>query len=502
MSVWQEIHDAALMGIERRTFEAPAAGGKAGALIDQLRGAEPEATLLGAAVILTMQRRTGMTPAHVALPECVPAEAEAQPLCSHRSAQHLARMLRGEFAEVLPEWLDAAGRAGKCVPAELLPELLSKGDRRQALQAKITPVIGRRGRWLAAFKSEWHYAVQSEEEIDNWETLSHPARVLYLEQLRASDPAAARALLEATWASERAEDRAQLLAALKVGLGMADEPFLEAALDDRSRKVWAVAVDLLARLPASGLAQRMIERVRPLVTLKQSLLQRQIDVSLPEAVDEQTVRDGVIQAKPSGRQIGERQWWLTQMIQLVPPDWWCDEFKLSPKELVALIAKSEWEALLAEGWIAAVARYPSLEWCEALLSAFPTQHAFLAELSPDLRETCLLSVLPELVKHESALGWFQLIAGQKALHHLDLGRLVLQHIQEYIKANTKKARKDYWEVMALVDDLGMVLPPELSQEAKNLLISKDEPRSQADYQVKQLIAILDFRRIMLQELAK
>lgn len=498
--MWQEIHDAALVGIERRAFEAPAAGGKAGALIDQLRSADPEATLLGAAAILTMQRRTGMLPAHVALPECVPAEAEDQPLCSHRSAQHLARMLHGEFAEVLPEWLDAAGRAGKCVPADLLPQLLSLGDRKPALQAGITPVIGQRGRWLAAFGSDWNYAIQSGAS-SNWEMLNHPARVLYLKQLRSSDPAAARALLEATWASERADERAELLEALKVGLNIADEPFLESALDDRSRKVWAVAVDLLARLPASGLVQRMIERMRPLVTIKQSLLQRQIDISLPEVVNEQTVRDGVIRAKPSGRQIGERQWWLVQMIQLVPPGWWCDEFKLSPKDLVALIVKSEWEALLAEGWIAAVKHYPSLEWCEALLSAFPTQHAFLADVPPDMRETCLLRVLPELVKHESALGWLQVIADRNTIHHPDLGRLVLKQLQEYIDKGLRHDA-DPWRIMSLIADLGMVLPPELAQEAKSLRPSGDVPKQLTDRHIKQLIATLDFRRIMLQELAR
>ena len=44
---------------------------------------------------------------------------------------------------------------------------------------------------------------------------------------------------------------------------MDDEPFLESALDDRSREVRQQAADLLTRLPDSRLALRMAERAGP-----------------------------------------------------------------------------------------------------------------------------------------------------------------------------------------------------------------------------------------------
>ena len=58
------------------------------------------------------------------------------------------------------------------------------------------------------------------------------------------------------------EIRASLVTALHVGLSEADEPFLEACLDDRATGVRTAARHLLAELPLSHRADRMAERVR------------------------------------------------------------------------------------------------------------------------------------------------------------------------------------------------------------------------------------------------
>ena len=50
------------------------------------------------------------------------------------------------------------------------------------------------------------------------------------------------------------------LSVLADGLSLADEPLLEAALDDRAAEVRSWAAYLLARLPGSALGQRMAER--------------------------------------------------------------------------------------------------------------------------------------------------------------------------------------------------------------------------------------------------
>src|SRR5262249_16665240 len=149
-----------------------------------------------------------------------------------------------------------------------------------------------------------------------------------------------------------------------------------------SRRVRAVALDLLARLPESGLVQRMMARVRPLVHIKRGLLRPQLDLTLPTAPDASAVRDGVLRTPPAGQQIGGRQWWLRQMIWVIVPAGWHETYGLSPPALVTLAQRSGWDAVLIACWSTAVTRLPSREWCEALLRLSPSQHGVLSALPP------------------------------------------------------------------------------------------------------------------------
>ncbi len=498
MTAWHDLLNAALMGTERTPFALPAVGGEAGILLAQLDTSDPERALLSAAAILAMQRRTGAALSYPALPELTPAPPDDEmPRASDRSAQHLARMLGGDFGDALPEWLEAAARAGKRIPEEWLPDVLTKGAQSAALRETIIAVIGNRGRWLAAFRAEWQYAAGAEGE-DAWEEISHAARVISLRRLRAHDPAAARALIESTWERERADDRADFLHTLEINLSLDDEPFLEGALGDRSKKVRAAAADLLARLPDSLLVQRMIERVRGRVRIKGGR-KPSIDVALPEALDESMMRDGVGDARPlsSFQQVGERSWWLLEIVRAVPPDWWGQEYGLAPRDLVKLVRKSEWETVLGEGWLTAAARHPSLEWSTALLEHYPMQAPLIHALPADQQEAALLDLLRGELKGKAARTRLQIIANHGRIHSLELGRVVLKEIRAYIGGKVRD-----WQVMQLIAEMGLCLPPELAHEAEAMLIGKEDGKRQIEQQVRRLVSTLDFRRIMHQELAR
>ena len=97
-------------------------------------------------------------------------------------------------------------------------------------------------------------------------------------------------------------------------MSLDDETFLEAALDDRRKEVRGAAADLLARLPESALRRRALERALPLLKFKSNKLRRKtIEVTLPEACDKAMQRDGV-EPKPGFRGVGEKAWWLQQML--------------------------------------------------------------------------------------------------------------------------------------------------------------------------------------------
>src|SRR5262249_56761837 len=103
-----------------------------------------------------------------------------------------------------------------------------------------------------------------------------------------TEPERALALVKETWSGEKAPDRATIVEELATGLGPGDEPFLEAALDDRAKSVRAAAAMVLAALPSSRFATRMADRLRPPVATRRGKL----TVELPDDPDAAARRDG------------------------------------------------------------------------------------------------------------------------------------------------------------------------------------------------------------------
>lgn len=84
---------------------------------------------------------------------------------------------------------------------------------------------------------------------DNWTEATPARRERFINERRRADPATARALVEAVWASEAADMRLRLLGPLSVRLGPDDRAFLEGLAKDRAPKVRDLAAFMLGRLP-------------------------------------------------------------------------------------------------------------------------------------------------------------------------------------------------------------------------------------------------------------
>ncbi len=158
-------------------------------------------------------------------------------------------------------------------------------------------------------------------------------------------------------------DRAQIVDTVAVGLAPADEPFLEAALDDRSRHVREAAARVLGGLAGSALAARTAERLQPLVTVTGD---GGMAVALPEAVDAAARRDGVTDAGAPPK-VGRRAWWLIQLVTNAPLGSWTEVTGQPPEALVARPATPE----LHEGWVRAALRQGDAGWAGALFAARP-----------------------------------------------------------------------------------------------------------------------------------
>lgn len=276
------------------------------------------------------------------------------------------------------------------LPRAVLPVALAAGARQVALRSVLLPVLGQRGRWLAAQNPEWAYAAgatpapDAPEELRSWQEATHADRLAWFARARASDPAAARDLLQSSLGELPAKERLDFVLTLGAALGADDAPLLEPLLKDRSRDVRHVAARLLATLPHSAHAQRLVAWIAPLLTARRGLLRQEWKLEAPTQTDAAWGQAAIDPVRPPHDSLGERAWWLYQLVRQVPLSWWTAHTEMSPSELLRWAAKTDWHESLHRGWRERVDR-DEPQWVAAMLdetSELPRDAAALLALLP------------------------------------------------------------------------------------------------------------------------
>lgn len=384
-SYWDALLQAALVGSNRpwQLPPAPVDDPVADLLHAAYASAAPDAPgqLLRLAGALAVCRRAGwQAPLATAVVPDV-AGTETRAVADGRWSQLLAQALAQGPLRLQMQVLYALDRQNLCLPPGLLPQVLQLGRRSVEARADILPVIGVHGRWLAGHNPDWAYAkgVQEQQDVQvQWELGSLEQRCAVLRAQRASDPGAARARLATDWGQLPAKDRLALLQTMVVGLCPEDEAFLQARLKDRAQDVRVEAADLLAALPDSAYAQRMVARLAPL------------HLQAPDQAGADWKDDVLEPVRPKHEPLGERAWWLFQLARRSSLAWWSAHTGKTPSELVATAAKGDWAEALLRGWSHAALRQRDAPWCAALLRGVPARYnqsaALLAALPPEQRE--------------------------------------------------------------------------------------------------------------------
>ncbi|WP_336205579.1 DUF5691 domain-containing protein [Nonomuraea sp. LPB2021202275-12-8] len=443
---WDELASAALLGTDRRPLRDD---------------------LLAAAAVEVLRRRAGWRPAEQGEQVCAPEEEQAA--VGRRAAERLVRILGGEHDRVLPEWLSVAAGAGRRVPAHVLPELLRKGRLDPSIRAHLGVLAGRRGRWLAERNPAWAYLLE-EPTGETWELGSAADRRAYLRRLRAAEPGEARRLLESTWERETPDDRAAFARVLGEGLSMDDEPFLESALDDRRREVRQQAANLLTRLPGSRLSQRMAERARACLTIEAAT----IVVEAPLSCDKTMERDGIRSQPPRG--LGERAWWLQQVIARAPLRMW----GLPPGTMLRKKI-SDWDNEVKAAWVRAAVLQRDPEWARAMFAWDPISDLLVA-LGPDEQQELAAGFTKE---HDLDSQLIMVLGGVSPRWRERLATAVLRKIIQV--AGTQP-----WNLDELVRLAGERIDPALAGLAEGY--SPVPP-------IQQVAALLRFRADMIEELS-
>ncbi|WP_330348539.1 DUF5691 domain-containing protein [Streptomyces sp. NBC_00582] len=490
---WDELVTAALLGTDRRTPPGAAPGRTA------------PAALLDAAAAETVRRRAGLRPGRAA-PRPEPAPADPRPTLPAPAARRLALLLadrpgtggtgrRGtapDLMELLPQWLAAANARGFAPPAEALPALLDAARGRTDLRAPALRFAGPRALWLARLNPEWRFVLRAAPGGDAslpgpeesgrveklWQEGLFAERVALLASLRSRAPDTARALLESTWPTERAEDRLMFLDSLRTGLGERDEPFLEAALADRSRNVRATAAELLSALPGSALAARMAVRAGACVAVDHTGDTPTLVVKAPHECDAGMERDGVASRAPVGR--GERSWWLGQLVEAAPLGAWPARLGgRTPEQIVALPVDDDWLGELHAAWCRAAVRQRDAAWSRALLGR-PSSPGAGGPGAVSLAERAkLLSTLPVGERAEWVAGFiaahglseaFQLLGVCAVPWAAPLGRAVVDAL------NIARDAGSYpWSFSGVMGLAERCLDPSEASRLDALLAVPDEP---------------------------
>ncbi|MFC4009844.1 DUF5691 domain-containing protein [Nonomuraea purpurea] len=396
------------------------------------------------------------------------APGEERGAVGRRAAERLVRIMGGEHGRLLPEWLAAAAATGCRVPAYVLPELLETGRRDRSIRVHLGVLAGQRGRWLAGLNPAWAYLLE-EPTGETWELGGAADRRAHLRALRAAEPAEARHLLESTWEQETPDDRAEFVAVLADGLSMDDEPFLEQALDDRRREVRQEAANLLTRLPESRMSRRMAERARACVSLDGGV----IVVEAPQECDKAMERDG-IRAKPP-RGIGERAWWLQQVIARAPLTIW----ERPPRTLLQMKIP-DWDVEVKTAWVRAAVLQRDPEWARAMFGWDPI--ADLLEALPPGEQQELAAGFVK--KHDVDSQLIMVLGGVSSPWHEGLATAVLHKI-------VKVAATQPWNLGELVKLAGEHIDPALFPLAESYSPVES---------IQQVAALLRFRADMYREL--
>jgi len=353
---WEPTLAAALLGAER----APPAA--ADALADFVVGADPGGALLARLAVHATLHRAGTGFGPEALSPAEPREPVG-PECPPAAAARLHGFLGGGQAANarLAEWCALAAARGMRAPDWLLPALAA---RHGTLSEAIDGIAGPELAWLGRTCGD---SIEAPEGAADWTEGTVAERRAAFTAWRARDPEAARLALEPVFRKEKADLREALVGALATGLSDADEPFLEACLDDRGGGVRMAAQRLLPHLPASRYAARMAERARAALAIEGRSdalpgTPHSLVVTLPEESPD-LARDGVEAGAWESRNGGARAALLRAILERAPLRVLSDH----PPELwIALALQSDWAEPVSGGLHAMVRRTRDPAWTEAL----------------------------------------------------------------------------------------------------------------------------------------
>lgn len=399
---------AALLGTARLTALPPAPDPALEATWQAIALDNPAAAVLQALALTRAMKRAGVKSATAAEGDDA-SPNETRPELPMAAVDAGMRLLKGEYPELLPEWLRLAGRANRVVPGRVLPELLAAATKDGSLRPAARAIAGERGCWIARRRGEFAWLLEEISVPDHaWDDGISAERLAWLRQTRATDPERAATAIAASWSGEEPAMRENILRLVGADPRSCDEPWLEAlALKDRRQDIRDLAIGALAQLSTSAFRRRALDRVRGRVKIERRTLKRVITAEPPAVFDPAWTADGLKEKPPQGT--GEKAWWLRQAIAQVPLADWPELLDCGPGELFSLTIDSDWREVVELGWIESARCFPARCLPEHSLPFIATRepwpnaalpkHQILARVFDAMPAAPRVDVLDAIAKH-------------------------------------------------------------------------------------------------------
>jgi hypothetical protein len=296
-----------------------------------------------------------------------PTPAETQPTVDSTGEHLLRQCLRTKHYSLLHKYYAVLAARGYRLPTSLLPAVLAhEAASMLGPDEHLTQVLGARGRWLAQHQPAWQGLLTQPTE-QSWATDSGWLRLRFLRAYRRAAPDQARAFLAAHLAQVPTSEQAVLLRELAQHLGPADEPLLTQYLRSDDVAVRQAAGPLLASIPGNWLVEQLWGYAHPLLALRTaSTGEVALHVTLPQTWPAGWHDVGI---EPSHYGLEGPLSWVEQLLALIPPQRWTEQWQLTPRQLVQLAAPLESGPTLFKAWAAAASLHQHLEWASALVEA-------------------------------------------------------------------------------------------------------------------------------------
>ncbi len=252
-------------------------------------------------------------------------------------------------------WLDGFVRLGAIPSPDNTITLLSDfTNYPQHIQAKIALCLGKKGRMLLPFYSDFQ-AEETQPDAQIWEEGKLKERRLVFQKLRQQNPAEAIALLEKTWQTETLPEKKAFLEEIAKTLVSSDIAFLENlwlmfAFKSQEKKAhkeirWLLT-GLLMRFTTSNVYQQLTNELKTYVQAEKSkgvlgwVGKTELSFALPTSDDaffnaqSMEERWGLLTPKDYDNLPSAHTYWLSNLLEIIPMNFWENVLQKNTEEVV------------------------------------------------------------------------------------------------------------------------------------------------------------------------